>query len=196
MAAWWLRQAHSEVERCFPLRFGTPQLHPSISSFRFSCLSDPTSMSLPPEQPPVFQRSSPWLTAASGGPRCGHEQAGTPRPGIAPTGTVIKESPCCHTGPHLQTALEAVHLQKPTLLKYGTFLAVLEDAWGVWLSCSDLHRLLGLGKMGSLHWAEEHQIPWLGLSKDIPRAPQKFERSHSLLCYLLMCRGSCALLSL
>lgn len=84
------------------------------------------------------------------------------------------------------------------IIKYGTFLAVLEDAQGTWLSCPDLRRLLCLGKTGSLCWVKIPQIPRLGVSKDMytPCALQEFEGSHSLLHYLLMCRGSWALLLL
>lgn len=48
-------------------------------------------------------------------------------------------------------------------------------------------------KMGSLHWYLIPQIPWLGVSKDIPCAQQESEGRHSWLHHLLMCRGSHAL---
>lgn len=79
----------------------------------------------------------------------GHQGVGTGMQACHDQGLhlqVIKQSPCSCTGLHLQTPLETFHLQKATLIKYGTSLAVLQNAWSIWLFCPNLHGLFGLRK--------------------------------------------------
>lgn len=96
LVARWLWELHGKAERGFLLHFVILQLIPSSSAFLY-----PSSLTPPAHVSRSQQRS---------GDQGVQQGTGTPRPEVAPTCTMIKDSWYSLTEPHLQAPSEAVPL--------------------------------------------------------------------------------------
>lgn len=95
LVARWLWELHGKAERGFLLHFVILQLIPSSSGFLYPSLMPPAHVSHSQQQ---------------SGDQGVQQGTGTPRPEVAPTCTMIKDSWYSLTEPHLQAPSEAVPL--------------------------------------------------------------------------------------